>query len=63
MSDLINVFDPQLLGEVTVEVPWIKGATVTFLADVPGSYSGQFNKKVEEVGDIEAGYSAACDVR
>jgi len=56
MSELINVFDPKILGEVTKEVPWIKGSKVTFLGDVPGAYSEQFKKKVKELGDIEAGY-------
>lgn len=55
-SGLVNVFDPNVLGEVTKEVPWIKGSKVTFLGDVPGSYSEQFKKKVEELGDVEAGY-------
>jgi hypothetical protein len=56
MSELINVFDPKLLGEVTKECPFIKGSSVTFLGDVPGAYSEQFREKVKELGDIEAGY-------
>lgn len=56
MPDFINVFDPQILGEVILEVPWIKGSKVTFLGDVPGAYSEQFTEKVKEIGDIEAGY-------
>jgi len=56
MSELINVFDPKILGEVVKEVPWIKGSSVTFLGDVPGAYSEQFRVKVKELGDVEAGY-------
>lgn len=57
MTDkLVNVLDRSVLGERTIEVPWIEGAEITFLDDVPGNFSEQLEKKRKELGDVDVGY-------
>ena len=59
MSDLVNILNPELLGKKEKKVPWIESAVVTFLADVPGDFTQEFQAKTKELGDLEAGYWSA----
>lgn len=52
---LVNIFDRRILGEVTREVPWIEGAEVTFLNDIPGDFTDKFEQKTKELGEEDAG--------
>lgn len=56
MADLVNVLDDSVLGRVTKKVPFIEGAEVTFLGDVPGNFYEQLETKTKETSDTEAGY-------
>jgi hypothetical protein len=61
MTDLVNVLDRKILGERTKKVPWIEGAKVTFLNDVPGNFTEQLEAKSKDkdIGATGAGYWSA----
>lgn len=60
MTDkVVNVLDRSVLGERTLQVPWIEGAEITFLDDVPGNFSEQLEKQRKPLGDTGVGYWSA----
>lgn len=60
MTDkVVNVLDRNVLGERTLEVPWIEGAEITFLDDVPGNFSEQLESRRKDLGDTDVGYWSA----
>jgi len=60
--DLVNIMDSAFLGKTTKKIPFIDGAEVSFLNDVPGNFIEQLNAKSKELGDQEAGYWSASQV-
>ena len=58
MTDLVNILDRAALGQTTKKVPFIEGAEVTFLNDVPGNFLEQLKAQSKASSDTEAGYWA-----
>jgi hypothetical protein len=58
MTNLVNVLDRAALGQVTKKVPFIEGAEVIFLNDVPGNFLEQLKAQSKASNDTEAGYWA-----